>query len=162
MIEVAPRIFIAKEEEIADLTPSEYSLLSLASTFHYQMHSWKKGENHKDDPCYVMCAHGSQILSINWVDGPSHLYDWQGKGVEVMQKILTWIEYQLDHNRQVIISCNQGVSRSPTIALLYMSKVLHLLPSNSFPKASSAFQKLYEEYNPGGIAGFVNEHWHEI
>ncbi|MDE2025157.1 MAG: dual specificity protein phosphatase family protein [Patescibacteria group bacterium] len=162
MIEIAPRIFIAKEKEIANLTPAEYSLVSLASTYHYQMHGKKKGEFAKDDPCYIMCSHGNQILSLNWVDGAKHLYDWEGKGVENMKKILTWIEYQLDHNRKVIIMCNQGLSRSPTIALLYMAKVLKSLNNNSFASAAKDFKELYPEYAPGGIGDFVNEHWSQF
>lgn len=162
MIEIAPRLFIAKESDIANLTPADYSLCSLAHTYHYQMHGWKKGENRKNDPCYVMCSHGNQILSVNWVDGQAHLYNWEGKGVENFQKILTWIEYQLDHNRQVIIMCNQGLSRSPTIALLYLAKVLARIPNQTFSKARTAFEKLYPDYAPKGIADFVATHWNEI
>lgn len=162
MVEIAPRLFIATEDEISDLNPFEYSLCSLAQTFHYQIHSWKRGENHKNDPCYLMCSHSNQILSVNWVDGDERLFDYQGKGVETLQKILTWIEYQLDHNRKVLVMCNQGLSRSPTVALVYLAKVLKTLPNSSFTKAKEQFLNDYPEYQPKGIADFVNHHWSEL
>lgn len=163
MLEIAPRLYIATEEEVKTLTPAEYSLCSLASTFHYQMHNKKKGEFNKEDPCYVMCSHGNQILSLNWIDGAASYFDYEGKGVENIQKILTWIEYQLDHNRKVILMCNRGLSRSPTIALLYLSKVMHILPEESFYRAMEAFKEKYPEYAPGkGIVEFVSGNWENL
>ena len=160
MIEIAPDIFLIKEDEMKKQLFVHYALVNVSQTYHYQAHGWKKGEDHKADPCYVTCIQNN-IISLNWVDGPAKYYDYEGKGVENFKAILYFMRHALAHGRQILISCNKGVSRSPTIALLYMAKVLHSLPDDP-QEARKEFTKIYKFYNPGGIWQFVSENWKNI
>ncbi len=42
--------------------------------------------------------------------------------------------------RPILIHCNQGESRAPSLTLLYMAKRLGLLPSNSYAAPQKAIQ----------------------
>jgi predicted protein tyrosine phosphatase len=60
----------------------------------------------------------------------------------------------------VLVHCNQGMSRSPAIGLLYLAKYTDQLPKSSFAEAEAAFRKLYPPYNPApGVRGFMFQNW---
>lgn len=62
-------------------------------------------------------------------------------------------------DRPVVIHCNQGLSRAPSLALLYMAKRLQLLPNTNYAAARSAFEEQFP-YSPGkGIESFLSAHW---
>ncbi|NBX65764.1 MAG: hypothetical protein EBQ96_02080 [Proteobacteria bacterium] len=61
--------------------------------------------------------------------------------------------------RPVLIHCNKGESRAPSLALLYAAKRLRLIPDESYEVARKAFEDRYP-YKPGlGIATFLSAHW---
>lgn len=65
-------------------------------------------------------------------------------------------------DRRVVVHCNQGLSRSPSIVLLWMAKRGNLLPNGSFETAAAAFRSKYP-YRPNrGIVAFLNSIWGEI
>lgn len=162
MIEISPNLLIAKEEEVLQIDKSMYSLVSLASTYHYQLHNWSRKDNHKDSPHYIWCIEDSSIMSINWVDGPPNYFNYNGEGLVVVQMILSFIEKELVRGKKVVIMCNQGVSRSPTIGMLYLAKREKILPE-SFTEAITLFkQKYYPFYAPGGISSFIASIWYQI
>ncbi len=73
----------------------------------------------------------------------------------------TFLEFTDRHitNRPVVIHCNQGLSRAPSLALLYMAKRLQLLPNTNYAAARSAFEEQFP-YSPGkGIEAFLSAHW---
>lgn len=64
--------------------------------------------------------------------------------------------------REVLIHCNQGESRAPSLALLYMAKRLKLLPNDSYQSAAAAFREKFT-YKPGiGIQTWLTQRWNEV
>jgi predicted protein tyrosine phosphatase len=64
--------------------------------------------------------------------------------------------------REVLIHCNQGESRAPSLTLLYMAKRLGLLPKESYMAASTAFRSQFR-YNPGrGISVWLSDNWEQV
>lgn len=62
--------------------------------------------------------------------------------------------------RNVLIHCNQGMSRSPCLALLYLAKRDGAIPGTSFTDAKEAFRDLYPRFHPGnGINKYLHEYW---
>jgi predicted protein tyrosine phosphatase len=64
--------------------------------------------------------------------------------------------------RPVLIHCNQGESRAPSLTLLYMAKRLDALPCDSYVAAATEFRRKYT-YNPGrGIETWLTTNWSKI
>jgi hypothetical protein len=137
----------------------DWAVVNTAKTVHCEIMGWgnRPPSGH---PNYVEFENG-QLLSFNWVDGPAHYFDYQGRGVERFTHALDFID-RWYATKDILISCDQGQSRSPTVALLYLAKRLHLIPDESFDAARETFQRLYPVYAPNGIADFVDDHWSEI
>lgn len=66
--------------------------------------------------------------------------------------------------RRVITHCNQGESRAPTLALLYLAKRSDVIPGDSYPIAAKTFREnLFPGYQPGlGIQAWLTQHWSDI
>jgi predicted protein tyrosine phosphatase len=99
------------------------------------------------------------LLSFNWVDGDARMYDWHKP--EAFTRALDFIDTWRPL-RQVLISCDQGGSRSPTIGLLYLAKRAKVIQGETFLGAQQAFLSIYPRYAPAGIADYVRQHWDEI
>jgi predicted protein tyrosine phosphatase len=66
---------------------------------------------------------------------------------EVIDAALVFIKENLDKNRPVLVHCNMGQSRAPTIAFLYLYSI-GKLPAEHH-KAVRTFRQLYPDYEPG-------------
>ena len=65
----------------------------------------------------------------------------------IMKVALNFIDKYISQG-SILIHCNQGMSRSAGIALLYMA-VKGYLPKTAYDSAKSSFMKIYPLYNPG-------------
>lgn len=104
------------------------------------------GSLSRDHADYLTCRQDNDLY-LNFVDMD------RKQSHEFMQPILTtamdFIHEHLPGGR-LELHCNQGRSRSPTIAMLYLAKRAGKIPSDSYRSARSSFQDLYPDYNPGG------------
>src|SRR5665213_144771 len=144
-----------RQDSILRNDPS-WAVVNTAKTVHCEIMGW--GTPPRDHPNYIIYE-AEQLLSFNWVDGAAHLYNWSGPVafVQALNFIDRWYE-----TKKILISCDQGQSRSPTVALLYSAKRLQIIPDDSFASAMNEFQTLYPSYSPSGIAEYVSAHWSDI
>lgn len=112
----------------------------------------------RDHPDYIFKERPHHLI-LNWVDGPARLYDWSGP--EMFTRVNDFIERHLASGNEVLVHCDQGLSRSPTLAMVYLSKRAGVLPEG-FMDAYHAFRSIYPDYQPGGILDYVKNHWDEI
>ncbi len=62
--------------------------------------------------------------------------------------------------QQVLIHCNQGISRAPAIALLYLAKRKKTIPVDSYQEAKAAFVRLYPNFLPShGLESYLYSSW---
>jgi len=87
------------------------------------------------------------------------MYEWSGP--EAFVRALDFID-KWYRTKEILINCDLGQSRSPSVALLYLAKRLQVIPGDSFANARAAFQGIYPGYMPSGIADYVSAHWREI
>lgn len=151
------KIFVGGTDASSLRHDSDWAVVNTAKNVHCEILNWDNRPP-RDHPNYLVLER-DQLLSFNWVDGPAHLYNWSGSAafVRALDFIDRWY-----HSKSVLIHCNQGQSRSPTVALLYLAKRLCIIPDSSFAAARAEFQLLYPSYNPAGIADYVSSHWSEI
>ena len=94
-------------------------------------------------------------LFLNLIDPPIPLFQ-----LESFAAFMSFAQQQYDDGASVLIHCNQGDSRAPSLALLFLAKHLQVIPSDSYETAAEAFVALYRDYRPGGgIRSFLKDHW---
>ncbi|MDD1663739.1 MAG: dual specificity protein phosphatase family protein [Methanomicrobiales archaeon] len=76
---------------------------------------------------------------------------------------LDFAHRHLTEGRKVLIHCIAGVSRSPTIALLYLLKFTEVLPKTNIFDAIFSFSEIYPLYNPNdGLFAYAAKFLEEI
>lgn len=161
MRQVADGLYVGTVRDVVPDGLPDWSYVSATQTVHYPLLGWDRKFNKPDQqhPNYIILEK-EHHLSLNWVDGAARLYEWSGPAT--FERVLDFTERELADGRNVLIRCDQGYSRSPSLALLYMAKRLNLLPAESFPAARAAFVEIYPGYQPGGIAEYIDRVWSEI
>ena len=97
-------------------------------------------------------------LYLNLIDPPQPLFMMPS-----FAAFMTFVEHHIA-DRRVLIHCNQGESRAPSLALLYLAKRTDLLPGGSYAEAAETFRaSMFPGYRPGrGIQAWLTRHWTEI
>ena len=110
----------------------------------------KKIETHHPD--YLGRERGAHLY-LNMIDPPVPLFK-----PEMFRLFFDFVDRQIAE-RPVVIHCNQGRSRAPSLTLLYMAKRLHLLPDTDYVSARRAFEQKFP-YAPGkGIETYLMAEW---
>lgn len=139
-------------------------VLAAKEPWHRQAIGYTGRACDKAHPEYLMTFRRNKLI-LNLVDAPkAEFFDKR-----IIDAALDFIDEQLQQRHMsVLIVCNQGESRSPSIAMLYIvSRGIPSIGNNcrasdSLEQCEAEFMKVYPEYNPGdGIRGFMKEHWSE-
>lgn len=125
----------------------------------------------KDHPEYLS-AEREGGLYLNMIDPPLPLFQ-----VPMFTQALDWLDRFVVPAGELLIHCNLGASRAPTMALLWLAKRafarsdgrLSPIPATSFAEARVAFAPMYDRgmgdanYAPGaGLVTFLTDRWGEI
>jgi hypothetical protein len=106
-------------------------------------------------PNYLVLERGHHLY-LNLIDPPAPLFM-----LPSFEAFLKFVDREIAE-RPVLIHCNQGESRAPSLTLPYMAKRLDALPSVSYAAAAIAFRQNYA-YNPGrGIETWLTTNWNKI
>ena len=108
---------------------------------------------------YLSARRGETHLYLNIIDPDAPLFRH-----EVFQAALAFIDERIPRG-PVLVHCNQGVSRAPSIALLWLAKRTKVLDkAATFQDARASFVAgLYPAYAPGqGIVTFLTEWWERL
>jgi hypothetical protein len=96
-------------------------------------------------------------LALNLVDLADHNYI----APEMIDKALEFIHDRIEHHDNVLIACNHGRSRAPTIAMMYL-RMIGDLPSG-FMQSERIFHAIYPDYDPAqGIRQFARSNWSRL
>ena len=158
MIEVFSNLFVGNEADARTVlhTSGWYVVHACKEPFHRQaLGSTGRGAP-KDHPEYLIAERDGR-LALNLVDAPNPAYIPK----EVIDAALEAIHKNISQSK-VLVHCNQGMSRSPTIALLYLLKHTEELKFESLSSVLEKFKALYPAYGPaGGMSGFIEKYWFE-
>ena len=99
-------------------------------------------------------------LFLNMVDMPNIL---KHEFTEpIVSCALNFIEKNIP-SRNVLIHCNQGQSRAPSLALLFLAKRAKIISNDSYQKAKNEFREIFPQYVPGrGIEMYLSKYWDSI
>ncbi|WP_165750431.1 dual specificity protein phosphatase family protein [Cellulophaga sp. Z1A5H] len=107
----------------------------------------------KNHPEYLIAYRERRII-LNMIDPPT------GKYFEniLFESSLVFIDENLNKGKKVLIHCNQGISRSPSIGMLYLA-TKEKIRNGNFDLAKDDFMKIYPDYQPSGIREFLTKNW---
>lgn len=130
-----------------------FAKLDGASEDGYTTRSMDKSETE------YLYAERSHALYLNMVDAREPRFFSK----ELFDKALDFIDKEIKDGRDVLIVCNKGESRSPTIAMLYLVKNGELKDIEFFDELTMKFAvRYYSEYKPGlGIYLAAQNYWKE-
>lgn len=99
-------------------------------------------------------ARKGNLMALNLLD----LHDPHYINSDMIESGLEFIKDQLADGKKVLIACNHGHSRGPSIALLYLRSIGEM-PHN-LGMSERVFSALYPEYDPKqGIRQYLRWHW---
>lgn len=108
----------------------------------------------KNHPHYLSLEQGRHLY-LNMIDPPQPLFQ-----AESFTRFFDFVDRYIQ-TRPVLIHCNKGESRAPSLALLYMAK-RGFLPGENYAAARAAFDARFP-YKPGqGISTFLTNRWNDL
>ena len=160
MIEVHPRLFIGTEFDYESQVRSQtgwWVVHACKEPYHRRLLGYTGRAVSTNHPEYLF-ARRERRLYLNIVDADDP--DYISK--ENIDEALTFIEDGMRSGEKVLVHCNQGESRSPSIGLLYLAARANGISSVSLPAAETDFRRIYPHYNPkAGMRGFLLRHWND-
>lgn len=158
MIEVHRNLFVGSESDFENSVRFESNwavVHACKEPYHRKELGYSGRGAPKDHPEYLIARRGSRlILNLVDVDNPAYI------AKEIMDVALSFIDENLQTNIRVLVHCNQGMSRSAGIALLFLAQN-GLIAQSEFSEAEEEFKRLYPPCNLSlGIRGFLIQNWH--
>lgn len=158
MIEVWSKLFVGSELDYNNIVSrqSGWAIVHACKEPYHRLALGYNGRSvSRSHPEYLVARRGQRLI-LNMVDVDNPLFFDRG----MINQALDFIDQQRADELNVLVHCNQGESRGPSVALLYMAARLKALPQESLEVAEQAFRKLYPSYNPKmGIRGHLQQYW---
>jgi hypothetical protein len=158
MIEVCPNLFVGSDADfpIVNLLKDWFIVQAAKEPWHREALGYTTRSAPADDPEYLYALRDNRLI-LNLVDAQEERYI----PFTILDAAIGFIGKELESGHKVLVHCNQGESRAPSIALLYMVKA-GLLPQD-YDGAFFKFLEIYPAYNPGqGIASFTINNFHRF
>lgn len=155
MIEVYDNIFIGTDKHCTYQQVEDLAIIHACKhPCHVHIVGYE-GNLSKNHPNYLI-AKSDRHLVLNMVDMEREFHPTFTH--PIMKASMTFIEKHIN-DRRILIHCNQGQSRSPSIALIYLARE-GVIDNSTIQNAAQEFKQLYPPYKPGnGIAKYITRHW---
>jgi hypothetical protein len=111
-----------------------------------------KGNLSSDHEHYLSYEKGYHLY-LNLIDPSAPLFK-----AESFDIFFAFVDRAIQE-RAVLIHCNLGQSRAPSLTLLYMAKRLGILPDESYEAARAAFEKKFPYTPSAGIVTYLTQNW---
>lgn len=158
MVQVYDKIYVGSEQECDFNISDDWAIIHACKHPCHINAVGYKGSLPRSHPNYLIFEKDNHLV-MNMVDMEQELNPVFTN--PIMEKAMMFIEKHII-KRKILIHCNQGQSRSPSIALIYLARK-GVINNDSFSAASKEFIKLYPYYQPGiGIAAYINSNWNYL
>lgn len=156
MIEVAPNLWVgAAQDEAAVRGDPEWFVVSAAKEPWHRQALGYTGRGAPPDHAEYLAAVRPHHLILNLIDADDAAYVPDA----CILAALGCIEIALPHQK-VLVHCNKGGSRAPTIALLRLASTDQRFAGLGYEEATTLFRTIYPPYAPArGMADYAKQHW---
>ncbi|MGL6178865.1 MAG: phosphatase [Tannerellaceae bacterium] len=155
MKEIHDNLYIGNQEDYENIVRHQdgwFVIHACKEPYHRNALGYTSKAAPKDHPEYLIAYRDDQLI-LNLIDAPSSEYIPKFIIDEAIKAISQNIQ-----QKKVLVHCNQGMSRSAVIGLLYLKKV-HALDGD-FYDVEKEYQQIYPWYNPGnGMRIFAAQNW---
>ena len=156
MIEVTHNLFVGAEAHEQAIRGQEgwFFIHACKEPYHRQELGYAPGKSAPKGPEYFYAKRDGRLI-LNLIDAPKAEFI----PAEIIDVAIETIHDNIGQ-RKILLHCNQGQSRSPGIALLYLVKYTNVLPRSDMNTAIAAFRAIYPSFAPaGGMAGYIQANW---
>lgn len=152
MKEVYKNLFIGSKYDCDEcIDNSDYVILHVCKTCHREL----LGDINSDDINYLIYK-DSRNIYLNIIDMSEELSKIYTD--YIIKEIIIFINMHIK-NKYVLIHCELGVSRSASIALIYLAKE-GIINNKSFNKALPEFESIYRNYSPSyEFQSYLSNNW---
>ncbi len=120
-------------------------------------HQAKAGKLSPTDKRYLSFVEQGDLY-LNLIDATTAYFQTQSFTAFLRFARDNWLD-----DRPITIHCDQGRSRAPMLAVLFMAKVLEIIPNTSLDDAMDAFEAQHGKLEPSeGIETYLRKNWHGI
>ncbi len=153
MQQVFERIWVGSER---DCRPGdcEWAVVHACKSPCHQQAVGYRGNLPSSHPHYLSLTRGHDLF-LNLIDPPIPLFK--------LDSFVAFLDFADTHwlaGRTLLIHCNQGESRAPSLVLLFLAKRRAVLDAGSYQGARKEFEALCPDYRPGaGIVAYLSENW---
>ena len=155
MKKIHTNLFIGGDSDCdACLMDPEFSIVHACKTCHQKAVKYE-GSLSPSHPNYLIYEVGSHIY-LNMVDMPNELLSKFTN--PIFKHAMDFINREIK-TKNVLVHCNFGMSRSPSLGLVYLAST-GVISNNSLENAADEFFGLYPKYSPGtGIMLYMKHNW---
>lgn len=152
MTEITHNLFVGDDTDCVSGTFTH--VIHACKTCHQEALGYR-GSLQNTHPYYLIYEDESNLY-LNMVDMERELLPRYTN--PIMFAAMDFLDrYSKEH--KLLVHCNQGFSRSPSIVLLYCARK-KIIPSTSYHDAVKRFIELFPQYNPGrGIALYMQHNF---
>lgn len=155
MKEIYPNLFIGSEHDLNNLLfnfDEWYIIHACKEPYHRKALGYTGKAAPKDHPEYLIAERKGRLI-LNLVDAPDPSYIPK----IIIDKALKTINDKIT-DQKVFVHCNQGMSRSAVIGMLFM-RSKDMLPDD-FDEAEKKYIELYPSYAPNsGMRMYAMNNW---
>ena len=156
MKEVYNRVFVGCDSECFENKKGWVTVHACKSPCHQRAVGYR-GNLPPNHPNYLVKEKANNLY-LNIIDPPVPLFK-----MRLFTEFLMFIRHHWNEGKKVLIHCNKGDSRAPSLALLFLAKDTGVISNESYEKAKEEFIKIYPAYLPGrGIQIYLRDHWGEL
>lgn len=153
MFQVSENLFVGNENDCFFDEKAGWAVIHASKSPCHQTIIGYKGSLPPNHIYYLIYEKGPHLF-LNMIDPPIPLFK-----PELFTRSLDFIDKYIPTSK-VLLHCNQGESRAPSLALLYLAKRGKKITDENFLLAFNDFKKIYPYYQPGnGIATYLSQNW---
>lgn len=156
MQEVYERVFVASDSFCTRGNETLVVVHACKSPCHQNAIGYR-GSLSSEHPNYLALENNNNLY-LNIIDPPVPLFK-----SETFSHFLKFTCKHWNEGKRILVHCNKGESRAPSLALLFLAKGLAVLDNSSYQNARIQFEKIYPRYSPGkGINTYFTENWDKL
>lgn len=156
MKEIVENLYIGNDFDCST-NGSDFAVIHACKTCHQKGVGYR-GNLPSSHPNYLIYENQNNVF-LNIVDMDRELLSKFTH--PMMESALNFIRDNIKVEK-ILVHCNQGLSRSPSIGLVYLAQN-GIISSNSYINAKEEFVKIYPSYLLGrGLEIYLHKNWESI